>query len=315
MPDHQLYTDLQKTNHTFLKVWMKIGIHAHWLFWGHGNVIEHLKYPGHRQMSTLRWLSYYGNQINTKPKLNPNKSRAREDPNPTAAAAKRERAPEGIFRRKGSALCRHFELPRGEFLTSGRSGSAGPPGWARRSAGSARSPRPRYFCSLPPWGSAGRSNAAGCAWNWRHLAPWGCLSSLNNAGKGNKISFDCTDTKPEVLFIIIRVFFFPEHVKVKYWSEVAILILPGQNFWIKLDNFLDNTGCLPQQDLPNGEDYKIWLSEWSQRVWDFHTDGIPLFMCEVRVGMEAGLPQCLHSGRYQETSALLPNVVQIERRF
>lgn len=201
LPDHQLYVDLQKTNHTFLKIWMKIGIHAHWLFWGHGNVIEHLKYPGHRQMSTLRWLSYYGNQINTKPKLNPNKSRAREDPNPTEAAAKWER--EGIFRRKGRALCRPFEMPRGEFLTSGRSGSAGPPGWARRSAGSARSPRPRCFCSLPPWGSAGRSNAGGCAWNWRHLEPWGCLSSLNNAGKGNKISFDCTDTKQEFLFVIL----------------------------------------------------------------------------------------------------------------
>lgn len=42
LPDHQFCVDLQKTNHTFLRIWMKIGIHAHWPFWGHGNLIEHL---------------------------------------------------------------------------------------------------------------------------------------------------------------------------------------------------------------------------------------------------------------------------------
>lgn len=158
-----------------------------------------LKIPGHRQMSAPRLLSYYGNQINTETKTNPNKSRSQEDPNPKAAAVKWEKAPEGISR-KGELS----EIPQGEFLTSGRSGSAGPPGWARRSAGSARSPRPHCFCSLPPWGSTGQSNAGGCVWNWRHLELWGCLSSLNNAGNGNKISFNCTDTKPEVLFIFVQ---------------------------------------------------------------------------------------------------------------
>lgn len=49
---------------------------------------------------------------------------------------------------------------------------------------------------------------------------------------------------------------------VRAGSEVApILTRAVQNFWIKIDNFLDKIGCLPSQDLPNGEDYKIWLSE------------------------------------------------------
>lgn len=147
--------------------------------------------------------------------------------------------------KEGEVSVSTLPCPRAsELLTSGRSGSAVPPGWARRSAGSARSLRPRCFCSLPPRGSAGRSSAGGCVWNWRHLAPWGCLGSLNNAGKGNKISFNCTGTKPEFLFIITRCFC-PKHLTVKYWSEAAILILPGQNFWVKLDNFSVNIGCLP----------------------------------------------------------------------
>lgn len=50
--------------------------------------------------------------------------------------------------------------------------------------------------------------------------------------------------------------------EVRAGSEVApILTRAVQNFWIKIDNFLEKIGCLPSQDLPNGEDYKIWLSE------------------------------------------------------
>lgn len=70
-------------------------------------------------MSTLRPLSYYGNQINTKTKNQPKQTKIsrRSQPNQSRCQV-RDRDPLIRFSAGGgSSLCQHLEMPGNEFLS------------------------------------------------------------------------------------------------------------------------------------------------------------------------------------------------------
>lgn len=199
------------------------------------------------------------------------------------------------------------------WLTNGQTGSAAQLDSEQRISDSDHNLRPRCFCFLLQWELNGQNNEGGCALNWRHLALWDCLSSLNNAKNWNKISFNYMELLKQSFGLYLPCVVLLSSKCNHEVTDMARKALTRSHNdtdtmrCAELLQFLNKTGHSPNRIF---QDQAMRIIPPSPR--HLHRQNAYI-MCWV--GMEAQLLLCLHSGRYSEAWTRLPNIVQEERHL